>query len=216
MDLHTETYTFQKLLLTKKTYVVPRYQREFSWGKQEIEELYYDVFKRLICDKESGSIKNSEYFFGNILLQGDMVGPNKDMFIIDGQQRLTAITIFLSTIAHMFSIEGQEELRNAVWQYIISKDDDGKQIAILRNSTPYPYFQYKIQSIGMEINPSSEEEDRIEYASNYFKRKLKKNSLEKEFRDFYKLDGDYINILKAMRDQLLQSYVICSWTSDTK
>ena len=217
MDLHTETYTFQKLLLTKKTYVVPRYQREFSWGKQEIEELFYDVFKRLSFDNDSGTIKNTEYFFGNILLQGDMVGSNKEMFIIDGQQRLTAITIFLSTIAEMFASEGEKDLRNAVWQYVMSKDDDGRQMAILRNSTPYPFFQYKIQSVGMEVSPSSEEEeDRIEFASNYFKRKLNKKALLKEFKTHYKGDAEYISILKAIRDQLLQSYVICSWTSDTK
>lgn len=216
MDLHTETYTFQKLFLTKKTYVVPRYQREFSWGKQEIEELYNDVFKRLEYNKETQTIKNTEYFFGNILLQGDMVGSNQDMFIIDGQQRLTAITIFLSTIANKFDEEGQEDLKNAVWQYVVSKDDNGRPIAILRNSTPYPYFQYKIQSIGMEIKPSSEEEDRIEFASNYFKKRLNKKTLLKEFENYYKDDCDYISILKALRDQILQSYVICSWTADTK
>lgn len=216
MDLHTETYTFQKLLLAKKTYVVPRYQREFSWGKQEINELYYDIFKRLIFDKENNSLKNTEYFFGNILLQGDMVGSNKDMYIIDGQQRLTAITIFLSTIASMFASAGEDELRNAVWQYVVSKDDNGKQIAILRNSTPYPYFQYKIQSIGIETKPNSEEEDRIEIASNYFKRKLNKKTLLKEFKTFYNVDCEYIDILKALRDQVLKSYFICSWTSDTK
>lgn len=216
MDLHTETYTFQKLLLAKKTYIVPRYQREFSWGKQEINELYYDIFKRLIFDEETNSLKNSEYFFGNILLQGDMVGSNKEMYIIDGQQRLTAITIFLSTIATMFASEGEEDLRNAVWQYVVSKDDNGKQIAILKNSTPYPYFQYKIQSIGIETTPSSEEEDRIEAASNFFKKKLNKKSLLKEFKLFYKTDYGYIDILKALRDQVLNSYFICSWTSDTK
>ena len=216
MDLHTETYTFQKLLINKKTYVVPRYQREFSWGKPEIEEFYYDVFNRLVYDKDTSVIKNTEYFFGNILLEGDMVGSNKELFIIDGQQRLTALTIFLSTIARMFSDEGEQGLKDAVWQYIISQDDDGEPIAVIRNSTPYPFFQYKIQSLGMEVKPSSEEEDRINYANNYFEKKLNKKALTKDFKDYYNADSSYIDILKALRDQILQSYVICSWTSDKK
>lgn len=217
MDLHTETYTFQKLLVLKKKYIVPRYQREFSWGKAEIDEMYQDIIKRLKYSEEKQSLINTEYFFGNILLQGDLAGSTKELYIIDGQQRLTAITIFLSVLSKKFSDAGETELKKAIWNYIIAKDDDGNDFAVFSNSTPYPFFQYKVQCFNVEEkDPATDEEDRIESAYNYFDKKLSKRTLCSDIKTLYGKDLGYVDILKLLRDQLLQSFVICSWTTDSK
>lgn len=217
MDLHAETHTFKTLMSLKKTLSVPRYQREFSWGNQELNEMFNDIVKRLIFNNETGELKTSEYFFGNIILQGDLTNNSiKEMSIIDGQQRLTAVTIFLASLSDIFKEEKETNLYDGARQYIIGKDDDNKEYPILVNKTPAPFFQYRIQGMNENASPVSEEEVKIENAYKFFTNKLKQNNLVKKIKDLYGLDIDYIGALKLMRDQLLGSYVIVCWTANSE
>ena len=67
-------------LFTNKKYKVPKYQRAFSWNKEKAEQFFTDIFSK----------KNDDYFLGSILLN-----KKDDVYeIIDGQQRLTTISLF--------------------------------------------------------------------------------------------------------------------------
>lgn len=68
-------------------YSIPKYQREYTWGYREWEALYDDI-----------SENNPEYFIGSIICipLGDTINPY--MEVIDGQQRLTTISLFLAAI----------------------------------------------------------------------------------------------------------------------
>ena len=68
-------------------YFIPKYQREYTWSYREWEALYDDI-----------SENNPEYFIGSIICipLGDAINPY--MEVIDGQQRLTTISLFLSAI----------------------------------------------------------------------------------------------------------------------
>lgn len=68
-------------------YTIPKYQREYTWSYREWEALYDDI-----------SENNDEYFIGSIICipLGDAIKPF--MEVIDGQQRLTTISIFLTAI----------------------------------------------------------------------------------------------------------------------
>lgn len=68
-------------------YSIPKYQREYTWGQREWEALYDDI-----------SENNNEYFIGSIICipLGDAINPY--MEVIDGQQRLTTISLFLTAI----------------------------------------------------------------------------------------------------------------------
>lgn len=198
MDLHAETHTFKTLMSLKKTLSVPRYQREFSWGNQELNEMFNDIVKRLIFNNETGELKTSEYFFGNIILQGDLTNNSiKEMSIIDVQQRLTAVTIFLASLSDIFKEEKETNLYDGARQYIIGKDDDNKEYPILVNKTPAPFFQYRIQGMNENASPVSEEEVKIENAYKFFTNKLKQNNLVKKIKDLYGLDIDYIGALNS-------------------
>lgn len=67
-------------LFTNKRYKVPKYQRAFSWDKEKAEQFYTDIFNN----------QNGDYFLGSILLSHQ----NGTFEIIDGQQRLTTISLF--------------------------------------------------------------------------------------------------------------------------
>ena len=68
-------------------YSIPKYQREYTWSYREWDALYDDI-----------SENNPEYFIGSIICipLGDTINPY--MEVIDGQQRLTTISLFLSAI----------------------------------------------------------------------------------------------------------------------
>lgn len=66
---------------------IPKYQREYTWSYREWEALYDDI-----------SENSHEYFIGSIICipLGDAI--NSYMEVIDGQQRLTTISLFLAAI----------------------------------------------------------------------------------------------------------------------
>lgn len=68
-------------------YTIPKYQREYTWSSREWEALYDDI-----------SENNYEYFIGSIICipLGDAINPYLE--VIDGQQRLTTISLFLTAI----------------------------------------------------------------------------------------------------------------------
>ena len=75
---------------TLKVYRIPRYQREYTWGQRDWANLYDDVF-----DNDSG------YFLGSIIvIQGQMDPKTNvvDFEVIDGQQRLTTVSLLIAAL----------------------------------------------------------------------------------------------------------------------
>ena len=93
-------------------YTIPKYQREYTWSCREWEALYDDI-----------SENNDEYFIGSIICipLGDTINPYLE--VIDGQQRLTTISIFLTAI--------YTRLKDHV-DYL--SEDDGDVLPSLRKS----------------------------------------------------------------------------------
>lgn len=93
-------------------YTIPKYQREYTWSCREWEALYDDI-----------SENNDEYFIGSIICipLGDTINPYLE--VIDGQQRLTTISLFLTAI--------YTRLKDHV-KYL--SEDDGDVLPSLRKS----------------------------------------------------------------------------------
>ncbi len=219
MELNADKQLVRKVLSNKNKYNIPRYQREYSWEKNEISEYFNDILKQLKFN--NGTVDSDDYFMGSILLTGDYNSSGKVLDVVDGQQRLTTITILLSALADAFKNINEEDLYNIVWEYIIGKDDNGYEYPILYNEVQYPYFQYYIQRKQREkVEPSCEEEDRIKYAFEYFEKCLAENNLRKMILTIMpEIDMRlyaYTELLKGIRDQILNCYMICIWTTETK
>jgi len=87
-------------LFSRSIFKIPRYQREYSWNKKQINDLINDI-KFIYSRKESGA--NVEHYFGNIVLEDrgkvEVKTENFNKFaIVDGQQRITTITIFVKCL----------------------------------------------------------------------------------------------------------------------
>lgn len=218
MDFKSGKKSVGGLFSCKKQFVIPRFQREYTWGKVELNEFLDDILSRIHLNS-SGELDTSEYFWGSLLLVGDLDDQKElEVSVVDGQQRITTMTIFLSVIAKLFAKEKQDGLSKALWEYVIGKDANTKEYAVLKNETPKPFFQFIIQNLTEgKIEPKNTEEERIFAANKFFKQQLSKSGIKKRLIRINKVDISelqYIDILKAIRDQLLRSFVICISTTD--
>lgn len=222
MQINPEVKNIRQLLNSKKQFLIPRFQREYSWEKKNYEEFINDIIVGLKVDA-NGMLSSEKYFLGTMLFIGSYTdGTTKEIQVVDGQQRLTTITILFSVISEKFKLAGQENLSKIMFDYIMTIDDNGESVRILKTNTSYPFFSNFIQDISkahIEV-PSSEEEICIEETYNYFKSILDENNIRKLLKklNVIKCDAEnteYIDILKAIRDRILNS-VFVSISTDTK
>ena len=75
-------------------YVIPVYQRKYDWKIDNCRQLYEDLKKIVIDGRNS-------HFFGSIVSQVVPDGSNIEFHIIDGQQRLTTVTLLLLAISNL-------------------------------------------------------------------------------------------------------------------
>jgi len=87
--------TVQDLLAGTSAYLIPYFQRSYSWGEKQWGKLWDDV---LALDSENGTKK---HFIGPLVTVPltQLPGDNLSRFeVIDGQQRLTTISIFICAL----------------------------------------------------------------------------------------------------------------------
>ena len=173
MDFKSGKRSIGGLFSCKKQFVIPRFQREYTWGKIELNEFLDDILSRINLNS-AGHLDTSEYFWGSLLLVGDL-DDQKELCVdvVDGQQRITTMTIFLSVIAKLFAKEKEDGLSKALWEYVIGKDTNTEEYAVLKNETPKPFFQFIIQKLVEEqIEPKNTEEEKILAANKFFKQQI--------------------------------------------
>ena len=97
----TET-GFLDLFNQKVQYLVPRWQRRYRWGETEIHRLIDDILA--IADAES---KERPHYGGTLITVQQASGaPMKFYRVVDGQQRLTTVSILLARIAEILGDNG--------------------------------------------------------------------------------------------------------------
>ncbi len=104
-------------------FVIPIYQRLYSWKKEQCEQLWDDIIKIGGNDKMNG------HFIGSILYVLDSnTHSNNTLLIIDGQQRLTTITLLFIALRNHLSeeVEILEKFsREKIESYLINSNKDG-------------------------------------------------------------------------------------------
>jgi uncharacterized protein with ParB-like and HNH nuclease domain len=134
--LRADRLTVSEIL--EKTYFIPRFQRPYSWGTEEIELFYNDI-------KEN----DMNYFIGNMVtykISEDKKG------VIDGQQRLTTITLALCAIRNKFIELNDDKLTKGIQRYIQKTDRNGELQNILISDSSSPYIKESFQDIPNNVN----------------------------------------------------------------
>ena len=90
--LEPHTWEIYKLF-ENKIYNVPVYQRPYSWDSENVEILLNDIYSTYISED-----KNEGYYTGNLLLhdKNEKINGSTIVYeVIDGQQRITTISLML-------------------------------------------------------------------------------------------------------------------------
>lgn len=211
MDLTSVPKSIDDALRVQRKYVIPRFQREYAWENEELQTIYEDLIENIYI--RDGAFFTSDYFIGSLVLVGDDDDTSKiERLVVDGQQRLMTFTIAFAVLAQKFKELGQERLSEKTHLNVMGEDNDGNPYAKLVNENPKPFFQKRIQQKDIDFNaiPETNEEKRILNAYNFFDRQLKETILVKNIRDNNSGAGDinYLDALKAFRDQILKCKVI--------
>ena len=105
-NFNTKNDTFRKLMGNGLTYQIPRFQRDYSWTEDEWEDLWLDLMGTI---KEGGE---PAHYMGYLVLQSE---NDKFFDVIDGQQRLTTLSIIILAALKNFDRlvqEGKDAERN--------------------------------------------------------------------------------------------------------
>lgn len=115
------------ILEGKRQYQVPLYQRVYSWGPKQIDQLWDDLIEIAEARRAGGT---PSHFIGSLVLAASpdngVVGVHK-FLVVDGQQRLTTLSILLAAIRdHLSESDGQEHRDRIDAQYLVNKYEAGK------------------------------------------------------------------------------------------
>ena len=205
MNFTPNDMTVKNLFRTFPQFNIPVFQRDYSWDKQYYSKFIDDILKGISFNDEE--LKLSKYFIGTMVFSGESGDPIVD--VVDGQQRLTVITILLSVISEQLIRIGEDGLGNATFKYVKELNDHDKYVQHLVSETSYPYLDSFIQSLDKTNAPSvqTDEEENLKETYDYFTSRLSENKLKVE-SVFLDTGVAYKNMLLAIRDQILASTVI--------
>lgn len=178
----------------KIVYRIPRYQREYTWGKKNWDKLFDDLLEN-----------NENYFLGSFICIVD----NNDTLavryleVVDGQQRLTTLSLLMAAIYYSYRNLGvdlpfdiQVELENLKNKLVLkSQCDKTRLIPQVQNSNQHDYFLV-LQEAGILTN--------VDNLINSGKRRI-----YKAFKHFCTRINDYVveNKEKVNPIQLLSELI---------
>lgn len=148
-------------LLKESFYRIPRFQRPYSWDRTNIEEFWNDA----VVENEG------QYFIGNFVVYDDKAA----MGVVDGQQRLTTITLLLCALRNAFEKQGFTNLANGIHGLIERTDISDQRFYVLQTETSYPYLQEHVQRFNGKPNAAVKvgpEEELLKQAYEYFQNNL--------------------------------------------
>ena len=149
-------------------YIIPPYQREYSWKEEQWESLFNDIY-----ENESG------YFLGTIIC---ISSETNKLDVIDGQQRLTTLSIFLLALykelkkytSHYLMDDHEEEISKILTFKTYFKSNKEIRLCLSMQNNNNKDYKYLIENI-LENNtdsPKNYGNRRISKAFNYFSDKI--------------------------------------------
>ncbi|WRA13618.1 DUF262 and DUF1524 domain-containing protein [Helicobacter pylori] len=180
----------------KNQLVIPIYQRVYSWEKEQCKELWDDIIKT------GGDDKMDRHFIGSILYVLDgITHSDNTLLIIDGQQRLTTITLLLTALRNHWSDEvKRKEIED---HYLINSDKDGdEKFRLILSDSDKDTLLYLIDKNRREPSePSSKIVENFKLFEEWISKNT--NKLETIFKGLEKLMIVSIALEKAKDDPQL-------------
>ncbi|QXB84702.1 DUF262 domain-containing HNH endonuclease family protein [Acinetobacter lwoffii] len=135
-------YPLAKIFSSDFQYVIPSYQRPYTWEEQHASVLFDDLYNFFQTEKED------EYFLGSIVLIKQEGKPYAE--VIDGQQRLTTLTILFAVFAAL----DQGGINSQLYKYIFEPGNEfegiNPQPRLTLRERDKDYFKKYVQELNFE------------------------------------------------------------------
>lgn len=188
-------------VLENKKYTVDYFQREYSWKKDHIEQLVTDLTSAFLNEYRDGDSRDKGGDYNSYYL-GPFVLSEKDgqRSIIDGQQRLTSITLFLIYLNNLQKELGiDEDLESMIFSKFRGKKSFNIQVeermACLEQLFNHGIYQIKEDDDESTINMSQRYDDIVDA----FPEEIKNNTLP-HFLDWLKYNVVLVEIIAYSDD----------------
>lgn len=124
---------------------IPGYQRPYAWGREQAQDLLDDLIG-FMRGRAEPVLDMPPYFLGSIVLIKPDASPDAD--VVDGQQRLTTLTLLLSAIRASVSAKDAADLTHLIYQEgapILGTQD---HFRLLLRPQDREFFQNYVQRAG--------------------------------------------------------------------
>ncbi len=174
----TET-NFLKFLKEPKQFVIPIYQRTYSWTLKQCQQLWHDIIRAAEDETISGHFLGSVVYIERGLYQVTSV---PQLLIIDGQQRLTTLSLLLAALAKALEESGEklETSRRKIESYFLfnNEEEGDARYKLLLTQSDKETFIRLIEDRELPDEKSRRIVENYEYfASQIRKRDIDLNSL---------------------------------------
>jgi uncharacterized protein with ParB-like and HNH nuclease domain len=173
---------------SQKFFVIPVYQRAYSW-----EIAHWNTFLSDLREQVQG---DNNYFYGNLLLE--TIKKDRQYEVIDGQQRLTTLTIFLRALLNIFTprISNGEIIDIDVAQKESIYFRNGGVIKLRPVEYDRAYYDTLIVDNNTNVNSSSVSQKRIRASKDHFEKELSKETTESLVKILEKLESTEITCIE--------------------
>ncbi len=191
----TSNETYRKIMGNGLRYEIPKFQRDYTWEAENWDDLWQDI-KMLLSNEET------EHYMGYLVLQ---TSNNKNYYVIDGQQRLTTMSIIILSVLKSLvelsekgidtinNLKRKENLHNT---YIGSVDNvtliSDNKLKLNRNSDEY-YRMHMVLLKDLPIRNTNSSEKHLRECFTWFYERIKK-----EFTSGETLAGFIDNIVDKL------------------
>ncbi len=163
MKITGNKYELKDIFSKQFEFHVPFYQDPYAWTTEKAEGLFEDLYRNFKKNKEGD--KDAECFLGTIVLIKKENSPEAD--IVDGQQRLTTLTILFAVLADCFLWDQEENFK----QYIIEEKEEFENIEskprLFLGEEDQEFFETYIQNLCLNelqlLDPEELEDDAQRY-----------------------------------------------------
>ncbi|MEV4712844.1 DUF262 domain-containing protein [Micromonospora sp. NPDC049374] len=159
--------TLRELLEGAKQYRVPLYQRTYSWTEAQLERLWDDIRK---LAEERVEDPHLTHFIGSLVLAPSPThGPSVSEFlVVDGQQRLTTLSILLCAIRdHRARHEGPDHRDRIDQEYLINKFKPAHRLKLVPTQADRAAYE-----ACLEATPQAGGSDKVGAAYRFFAAQL--------------------------------------------
>jgi uncharacterized protein with ParB-like and HNH nuclease domain/predicted transport protein len=182
--MEAKEVNFLRFLNSPKQLVIPIYQRTYSWKEKECRQLWKDIIKAGTDDSISGHFIGSIVYVEKGLYQ---VSTLPRLLVIDGQQRLTTLSLLISALCnHIKENNVQTELNpdRLSSYYLLNEQEDGedKYKLVLTKSDKNALFK-----ILDKLDLIEEDSKKIKENYDFFKEEIAKTDLNTIHKGISKL-----------------------------